>query len=77
MSALDLLLVYLAIGAALFATDLLFTPWSEHRDLWLDLRRRAWPLVVLVLLFATLLVALWWSVLWPLQVGVVWRRVRR
>lgn len=81
MTPLDLLLLWLAIGAALFVAELLFT---SRRD-WSGLRRSLFDevldlppllgalLVMLALLFASLATLVVWCVTWPARLGWLFR----
>lgn len=78
MTLLDLLLLYLCAGGALFFVDLAFTPGAEFAGLWRHARARsapAWAAIGIAL--ATLLALARWSLLWPMVVAPTIRRWRR
>lgn len=76
MSPIDWLLLYLALGAALFVTDVAFSSRADVEDL-MRAVRRADPLeAALALTFAVLVVLVEWSVFWPRMVAARLRRRR-
>lgn len=81
MTLLDLLVFWLAIGAALFVAELLFTSrreWSVLRRSLFDRVLDQPPLwgalaVSIALLFATLTILVIWCVTWPARLGWLFR----
>lgn len=85
MTLLDLLLLWLALGAALFVAELVHTTGREWAWLRRALIEKVWDMppiwgalaVSIALLFAMLTILVIWCATWPVRLRWLFRRGRR